>query len=226
MMEMKEQTGSRKKYLAPLVVLMLCLVALTGAAYAYSTSVISANNQADADYFTIDLYSTDTGTTIANGPISTDLCAATFTTALNKTTNKVTITANPVTAIVANAYVKVTEDVASVTQCKLTLTPSAAVAMTGILAGLTLTVTVDSVKVGGEIVEPVDGKYTINTNDAVATIALKATLTGTLTNAVKDIGTGDGKYESALAAAQAFADEFQAQAVYSLTASAEPVVTA
>lgn len=50
-----EEAGSRKKYLAPLVVIMLCLVALTGAAYAYSSTVSIGGNQIDAKYLSLDL---------------------------------------------------------------------------------------------------------------------------------------------------------------------------
>jgi hypothetical protein len=55
MMEMKEQTGSRKKLLVPVVVLMLCLVTLTGAAYAYSSSMTYTTNTVDAKSLTVDL---------------------------------------------------------------------------------------------------------------------------------------------------------------------------
>ncbi len=51
-----EKESSRKKYLAPLVVIMLCLVAITGAAYAYSTSVTGNGNIA-GNYVVIDMYS-------------------------------------------------------------------------------------------------------------------------------------------------------------------------
>lgn len=50
-----EEQGFKKKYLAPLIVLMLCAVSLTGAAYAYSTSVIG-HGDIDHDYISIDLY--------------------------------------------------------------------------------------------------------------------------------------------------------------------------
>lgn len=55
MMEMKEQTGSRKKLLVPVVVLMLCLVTLTGAAYAYTSTMTNTANTVTADYLSIDL---------------------------------------------------------------------------------------------------------------------------------------------------------------------------
>ena len=50
-----EQMGSRKKYLAPVVVLLLCLVSLTGAAYAYSSTMTNTGNTIDSDYLSIDL---------------------------------------------------------------------------------------------------------------------------------------------------------------------------
>jgi hypothetical protein len=50
-----EEAGSRKKYLAPLIVIMLCLVALTGAAYAYTSTMTNTSNTVSADYLSIDL---------------------------------------------------------------------------------------------------------------------------------------------------------------------------
>lgn len=58
-----ENEGTKKKYLAPLVVIMLCAVALTGAAYAatYYTTV-TGNGNLDGDYVVIDLYDDGSGT--------------------------------------------------------------------------------------------------------------------------------------------------------------------
>ena len=53
-----EEQGFKKKYLAPLIVLMLCAVSLTGAAYAYSTTV-NGNGDIQGDYYSIDMYDTD-----------------------------------------------------------------------------------------------------------------------------------------------------------------------
>ena len=50
-----EEQGFKKKYLAPLIVLMLCAVSLTGAAYAYSTSV-TGHGDVDYDWYSIDMY--------------------------------------------------------------------------------------------------------------------------------------------------------------------------
>jgi hypothetical protein len=50
-----EEQGFKKKYLAPLVVLLLCAVSLTGAAYAYSTTVTNSG-EIDGDYISIDMY--------------------------------------------------------------------------------------------------------------------------------------------------------------------------
>ena len=50
-----EEQGFKKKYLAPLIVLMLCAVSLTGAAYAYSTSVTNTGD-IDGEYISIDMY--------------------------------------------------------------------------------------------------------------------------------------------------------------------------
>ena len=53
-----EEQGFKKKYLAPLIVLMLCAVSLTGAAYAYSTSV-TGHGDISGDYISIDMYDAD-----------------------------------------------------------------------------------------------------------------------------------------------------------------------
>ena len=58
-----EEKGSRKKLLVPLVVLLLCAVSLTGAAYAYSSTMINNNNDVDTEYLSIDL---------ASGGLTTD----------------------------------------------------------------------------------------------------------------------------------------------------------
>jgi len=57
-----DSTGSRKKFLIPLVVLLLCAVSLTGAGYAYNATVSVDDNSSDVDFLAIDLYKTD-GTT-------------------------------------------------------------------------------------------------------------------------------------------------------------------
>ena len=54
-----DSTGSRKKFLIPLVVLLLCAVSLTGAGYAYNSSVSIENGSGEVDeIFVIDLYTT------------------------------------------------------------------------------------------------------------------------------------------------------------------------
>lgn len=58
-----DQQGSRKKFLVPLVVLLLCGVAMTGAAFAYSTSV-NGGGDVPGDYYSIDVYSDAKGETV------------------------------------------------------------------------------------------------------------------------------------------------------------------
>jgi len=61
-----DTTGSRKKFLIPLVVLLLCAVSLTGAGYAYNASVTVNNADAPVDeYFTVNIFEQD-GTVIKN----------------------------------------------------------------------------------------------------------------------------------------------------------------
>ncbi len=57
-----EEGGFKKKFLAPLVVIMLCAVALAGAAYAYTSTVQGNGTIPDPNYYTIDLYTTGEAT--------------------------------------------------------------------------------------------------------------------------------------------------------------------
>ncbi len=50
-----ESSGFKRRYFAPLVVLVLCVVALTGSAFAYSTQV-SGNGDISGNYVYLDLY--------------------------------------------------------------------------------------------------------------------------------------------------------------------------
>ncbi len=66
-MTMNEERSSRKKLLVPLVVLLLCGVAFTGAAYAYNATLGISGNSADSGYLTIDLA---TGTNNASADVT------------------------------------------------------------------------------------------------------------------------------------------------------------
>ena len=66
-----EEQGFKKKYLAPLIVLMLCAVSLTGAAYAYSTTV-NGNGDISGDYYSIDMYDTSGAVIKENIKFGTD----------------------------------------------------------------------------------------------------------------------------------------------------------
>lgn len=66
-----EASGFKKKYLAPLIVLMLCAVSLTGAAYAYSTSITGHGTIGD-EYYSIDLYTDNTGNTVITENINSE----------------------------------------------------------------------------------------------------------------------------------------------------------
>ncbi len=71
-----EKESSKKKYLAPLVVIMLCLVAITGAAYAYSTTV-TGNGDIAGKYTVIDLYDKGDATT-AEGVSNFQITSSSF----------------------------------------------------------------------------------------------------------------------------------------------------
>jgi len=108
MMEMKEQTGSRKKLLVPVVVLMLCLVALTGAAYAYSSILTNEANGVSAKTLTLDLATgsvEDDVTTEGNFVVFTDNFG--YTSATKNNTIKYELQNNVVVAVYA---IKVTGD--------------------------------------------------------------------------------------------------------------------
>ena len=66
-----QENGSKKKFLAPLLVILLCMVSLTAAGYAYSSTVENTDDKSDVDFFAIDLYKTD-GTTLINQKFTTD----------------------------------------------------------------------------------------------------------------------------------------------------------
>ena len=66
-----EEQGFKKKYLAPLIVLMLCAVSLTGAAYAYSTSVTNTGD-ISGDYISIDMYEKGTEYTVLEKHLKAD----------------------------------------------------------------------------------------------------------------------------------------------------------
>lgn len=59
---------SRKKYLAPLLVLLLCAVSLTGAAYAYTSSVTVIDNQVDSNEFVLQVYDNQATPALISAP--------------------------------------------------------------------------------------------------------------------------------------------------------------
>ena len=68
-----DTTGSRKKFLIPLVVLLLCAVSLTGAGYAYNSSVTVNDGTAGADeYFVLDLYNDQAAVITSNVQVTTE----------------------------------------------------------------------------------------------------------------------------------------------------------
>lgn len=62
-----EKNAGRKKLLVPLVVLIMCGVALTGAAYALATSVTLNNSPITGDFYSIDMYGENEATTPFDG---------------------------------------------------------------------------------------------------------------------------------------------------------------
>ena len=112
-----EEQGFKKKYLAPLIVLMLCAVSLTGAAYAYSTS-ITGHGAIDGDYYSIDLYKDGSGAAVITGDIDKDsfIVNTVKTVGQNYTANVEAGT------LVYEAFVKISTDLADTTRFTLSAT--------------------------------------------------------------------------------------------------------
>ncbi len=67
-------TGSscKKKLLAPLIIIALCMISITGGAYAYSTSVIG-QGEISGNYYSIDMYQGEAGNyAILNASLSSE----------------------------------------------------------------------------------------------------------------------------------------------------------
>lgn len=95
-----QESSSKKKYLVPLVVLLLCGVAMTGAAYAYSATTNNATiDDTDATYFQVAFKDGDSavytisasGTVIFNTTYDADTAAKTYKTAGNEVATIVTM---------------------------------------------------------------------------------------------------------------------------------------
>ena len=111
-----EEQGFKKKYLAPLIVLMLCAVSLTGAAYAYSTSV-TGHGDIVGDYISIDMYSDDAGT----AELKENLTSKHFQVYTDRTVAK-TVTYNAYVEegqLVYSTYVKVSTNLGNTSTYKL-----------------------------------------------------------------------------------------------------------
>jgi hypothetical protein len=59
-----QESASKKKFLAPLLVILLCMVSLTGAGYAYSATIQGGGDAPVDEKFIIDLYEAGTDTVI------------------------------------------------------------------------------------------------------------------------------------------------------------------
>lgn len=63
-----QENGSKKKFLAPVLVILLCMVSLTAAGYAYSATVTNTDDPVIIDGVTLGLYEKD-GTTLVDDPV-------------------------------------------------------------------------------------------------------------------------------------------------------------
>lgn len=92
---------SRKKFLVPLLVLLLCAVSLTGAAYAYSSSVTVNNNTVSGEEFVLEMY--DKSGNVMSLPITVDAIRITPDTTIGGG-NQVIVKAETYTKNDANVY--------------------------------------------------------------------------------------------------------------------------
>lgn len=107
-----EKNAGRKKLLVPLVVLIMCGVALTGAAYALATSVTVEDNPVNGDYYSIDMYNS-TGTATIDEALTAGTDFQVYTT---KTVGDDYYTVKvDQTTFTRSVYVKVSSDVAGST---------------------------------------------------------------------------------------------------------------
>ena len=133
-----EKNAGRKKLLVPLVVLIMCGVALTGAAYAYSASTVTVqNNPINGDYYSIDMYSSDAASTVITAPLAAGSDFKVYTT---KTVGSSYVAKIDAGTFTRTTWVKVSSDIAG---SKYTLT--AAVDMIAKTAGINANVTFTSV---------------------------------------------------------------------------------
>lgn len=109
-----EEQGFKKKYLAPLIVLMLCAVSLTGAAYAYSTTVTNSG-EIDGDYISIDMYEKgQSGYTVLEKTLDADKDFQVYTTKTVGTDAKYTAKVEA-GSLVYTTYVMVSSDIKDAT---------------------------------------------------------------------------------------------------------------
>ncbi len=122
--EVLKQLVSRSGYLVPLVVIMLCLVAFTGAAYAYSTSV-KGNGDIAGNYVAIDMYKVDSESQTGYSAVAdfvVQIGSFTVTTERNDTVDeKDSFTAKVVaTTLVFQTYLHINTNITSGTTFYLT----------------------------------------------------------------------------------------------------------
>ena len=200
-----EKNAGRKKLLVPLVVLIMCGVALTGAAYAYSATVTVQNNTVQGDFYSIDMYSDAAGNTNITGPLTAGSDFKVYTTKTVGAGAKYNANVEAGT-FTRSVYVKVETDIVGATfnlsaTCVYT-PPSPAVG--------TFTITA-----GDPVIKSSDGAQTIT--NAVAAGVYKVEVTFTVT-----AGTF-GSYDTVTALQNAI-DNFTGK--FNLTVNAERVGSA
>lgn len=213
--------ASKKKFLVPVIVLLLCMVSLAGAAYAYTSSV-TTHGEATANAFYVELY--DDGGDPTTVPVNlTDTDVVTFTTDMDYEQNKVVVTATHVNKAVATAYVKVNTTVDGQTTAKIKFESAlVTLAAPALPAGLTLQASLPQGSVtqdGAELTADSNGYYTVETNKTIE-MSIFVTVDGTST-----WNSTTTTYPHAEDAIEAFHDSFEENAKFVFKLTAENIVT-
>lgn len=240
-----DTTGSRKKFLIPLVVLLLCAVSLTGAGYAYNSTVTIGGGDMDSGVYSVDTYTNGTASTVLITPADENNDLIVWTTATVHSTDNVTVRANSNgEQVIGTIYVKITatknnSDAANNVASKLAIATEVdkgSATLTDFeTSDFTFTYEVKEVTavtadpyaetLGNAIQADNEGKYDVTAN-SVYKVVVKATFK---VQSEADFGPydihdaqGTTEADTALAKAVALNDDFNDNYTYSVTFTAAP----
>jgi hypothetical protein len=207
---------SRKKYLVPVVVLLLCLVSLAGAAYAYTSSV-TTHGTATANAFYVELYDADDESDTIPVPIA-NADVVTFSTDMDYDAGTVVVKATPDNKDVATVYLKVNSTVPGQTNAKIKFASDIVEFESPLLCdGMTLEASVSKVMQDDEITVNDDGTYTVKVNETVV-MTIFLTVGGDL-----QWNSTTTTYPKAEDAINAFHDDFEDNAKFKFKITAENI---